>query len=134
MPRRPGEVPHGHRGRRPSGIARCGPAWRASGTARRPDKSPTTGRLYHHLAILARPNYLQQLFNYSKSLSVPQPFLAARESIMTLFEPVLESEQTYYRSSPAETCLASAPTASTLPARARKRFDAAVASFPEQPG
>ncbi|KAJ0363070.1 hypothetical protein COL26b_013102 [Colletotrichum chrysophilum] len=32
------------------------------------DKAPTTGRLYHHLAILARPNALQQLFYYSKSL------------------------------------------------------------------
>ncbi|KAK1837580.1 hypothetical protein CCHR01_19798, partial [Colletotrichum chrysophilum] len=31
------------------------------------DKAPTTGRLYHHLAILARPNALQQLFYYSKS-------------------------------------------------------------------
>ncbi|KAG4427242.1 hypothetical protein IFR05_017275 [Cadophora sp. M221] len=32
------------------------------------DKAPTTGRLYHHLAILARPNALQQLFYYAKSL------------------------------------------------------------------
>jgi hypothetical protein len=52
-------------------------------------KSPTTGRLYHHLAILARPNVLQQLFYYSKSLCVPIPFSSARESIMTLFDPVL---------------------------------------------
>lgn len=53
------------------------------------DKSPATGRLYHHLAILARPNALQQLFFYTKSLSVAQPFPSAKESIMTLFEPVL---------------------------------------------
>ncbi|TEA15028.1 Telomerase-binding protein EST1A [Colletotrichum sidae] len=53
------------------------------------DKAPTTGRLYHHLAILARPNALQQLFFYTKSLCVPIPFLSARESIMTLFEPHL---------------------------------------------
>ncbi|KAL2150244.1 hypothetical protein VTH82DRAFT_7920 [Thermothelomyces myriococcoides] len=33
------------------------------------DKAPTTGRLYHHLAILARPNILQQLYYYEKSLS-----------------------------------------------------------------
>ncbi|CAJ2506647.1 Uu.00g078330.m01.CDS01 [Anthostomella pinea] len=33
------------------------------------DKAPTTVRLYHHLAILARPNALQQLFYYTKSLS-----------------------------------------------------------------
>ncbi|KAF6823558.1 telomerase-binding protein EST1A protein [Colletotrichum plurivorum] len=53
------------------------------------DKAPTTGRLYHHLAILARPNALQQLFYYTKSLCVPMPFLSSRESIMTLFEPHL---------------------------------------------
>ncbi|KAI5456149.1 hypothetical protein BGZ63DRAFT_323324, partial [Mariannaea sp. PMI_226] len=55
------------------------------------DKSPTTGRLYHHLAILAKPNALQQLYYYTKSLCVPIPFLSAKESIMTLFDPVLGS-------------------------------------------
>jgi hypothetical protein len=29
------------------------------------NKAPTTGRLYHHLAILARPNALQQLYYYA---------------------------------------------------------------------
>ena len=53
------------------------------------DKSPTTGRLYHHLAILARPNATQQLYYYSKSLCVEIPFIAARESIMTLFDPIM---------------------------------------------
>jgi hypothetical protein len=53
------------------------------------DKAPTTGRLYHHLAILARPNALQQLFYYNKSLCVAIPFVSARDSIMTLFEPVM---------------------------------------------
>ncbi|KAI1357170.1 hypothetical protein F5Y08DRAFT_347180, partial [Xylaria arbuscula] len=53
------------------------------------DKAPTTGRLYHHLAILARPNALQQLFYYAKSLCVPIPFGSAKESIMTLFDPIL---------------------------------------------
>ncbi|KAI1437836.1 hypothetical protein GGR50DRAFT_691861 [Xylaria sp. CBS 124048] len=52
------------------------------------DKAPTTGRLYHHLAILARPNALQQLFYYSKSLCVSIPFASTKESIMTLFEPI----------------------------------------------
>ena len=33
------------------------------------DRATTTGRFYHHLAILARPSALQQLFYYSKSLS-----------------------------------------------------------------
>ncbi|KAL2260023.1 hypothetical protein VTK26DRAFT_6108 [Humicola hyalothermophila] len=57
--------------------------------SRASDKSPTTGRLYHHLAILARPNALQQLYYYSKSLCVELPFLSARESIMTLFDPIM---------------------------------------------
>lgn len=37
------------------------------------DKAPTAGRLYHHLAILARPNALQQLFHYAKALYAPVP-------------------------------------------------------------
>jgi hypothetical protein len=53
------------------------------------DKVPTTGRLYHHLAILARPNALQQLYYYTKSLCVEMPFLSARESIITLLEPIM---------------------------------------------
>ncbi|KAK0105867.1 hypothetical protein ONS95_004380 [Cadophora gregata] len=68
------------------------------------DKAPTTGRLYHHLAILARPNALQQLFYYSKSLCVAIPFTSARESILTLFEPVLNSDnaQGQYRLPPLD--------------------------------
>ncbi|KAK4992104.1 hypothetical protein LTR66_006367 [Elasticomyces elasticus] len=53
------------------------------------DKNPTVGRLYHHLAILARPNVLQQLYFYARSLSSVLPFLNARDSILTLFDPVL---------------------------------------------
>ncbi|KAK4117741.1 hypothetical protein N656DRAFT_58774 [Canariomyces notabilis] len=53
------------------------------------DKAPTTGRLYHHLAILARPNALQQLYYYTKSLCVDMPFASARDSIMTLFDPIM---------------------------------------------
>lgn len=53
------------------------------------DLSPSTGRLYHHLAILGRPNWLQQLLHYSKSLCVRNPFESARESILTLFEPLI---------------------------------------------
>jgi hypothetical protein len=69
------------------------------------DKAPTTGRLYHHLAILARPNALQQLFYYSKSLCVVIPFTSARESILTLFDPVLNAEnhQGQYRLPPLDT-------------------------------
>jgi hypothetical protein len=53
------------------------------------DKNPTVGRLYHHLAILARPNALQQLYYYSRSLTCVKPFPSARESILTLLEPIL---------------------------------------------
>ncbi|KAI9743392.1 MAG: hypothetical protein M1818_003239 [Claussenomyces sp. TS43310] len=60
--------------------------------------SPATGRLYHHLAILARPNTLQQLYFYGKALSVPQPFVAAKDSVLTLFEPVLDSRRPSTRS------------------------------------
>ncbi len=53
------------------------------------DKAPTVGRLYHHLAILARPSPLQQLHYYSKALCVEMPFQPARDSIMTFFEPIM---------------------------------------------
>jgi hypothetical protein len=73
--------------------------------SRASDKSPTTGRLYHHLAILARPNALQQLFYYAKSLCVVIPFTSARESILTLFNAVLNAEnsQGQYRLPPLDT-------------------------------
>ncbi|KAI5860682.1 hypothetical protein GGS23DRAFT_599200 [Durotheca rogersii] len=60
------------------------------------DKAPTTGRLYHHLAILARPNPLEQLYYYTKSLCVPIPFNSARESIMTLFDPILDPKSSQH--------------------------------------
>jgi hypothetical protein len=60
--------------------------------AKASDKAPTTSKLYHHLAILARTNALQQLFYYAKSLCVVVPFTCARESILTLFEPVLNAD------------------------------------------
>lgn len=69
------------------------------------DKNPTTGRLYHHLAILARPNALQQLYYYAKSLCVVVPFASARESILTIFDPVLNTDNGYgqYRLPPFDT-------------------------------
>lgn len=75
------------------------------------DKAPTTGRLYHHLAILARPFTLQQeLFYYVKSLCVEIPFTSARESILTLFEPVLKSDNALgqYRLPPLDTAFVKA--------------------------
>ncbi|KFY25593.1 hypothetical protein V493_04571 [Pseudogymnoascus sp. VKM F-4281 (FW-2241)] len=59
------------------------------------NRSPITGRLYHHLAILARPDPLPQLLYYGKALAVPAPFKAARESIRTLFEPTVSSKRRY---------------------------------------
>ncbi|KAI9894550.1 MAG: hypothetical protein M1814_001904 [Vezdaea aestivalis] len=61
------------------------------------DRSPSTGRLYHHLAILARPNLQKQLFYYTKSLTVSAPFYSTRESILTLLKPVMERDHTSLR-------------------------------------
>lgn len=49
--------------------------------------SPDVGILHHHLAILSQTNEIQQLFYYGKSLVVPKPFEASRESVQTLFGP-----------------------------------------------
>ena len=69
-----------------SGVAR---SWYSKAS----DRNPAVGRLYHHLGILARPNALQQLYYYSKSLTAVYPFWNARESIMTLFDPLLGRSQ-----------------------------------------
>ncbi|KAL5423574.1 hypothetical protein PMIN04_003839 [Paraphaeosphaeria minitans] len=53
------------------------------------DKNPSIGRLYHHLAILARPNAVRQLYYYARSLTCVKPFPSARESILTLLDPIL---------------------------------------------
>ncbi|KAI0875619.1 hypothetical protein GGS24DRAFT_499697 [Hypoxylon argillaceum] len=47
----------------------------------------TTGRLGHHLAILARPNDLQELHYYARSLCMP--LVCSMESITALFEPII---------------------------------------------
>ena len=57
------------------------------------DRSPNVGRIQHHLAVLARPNIVQQLFYYSKALVSVVPFPNARESIMLLFTPFLDTEK-----------------------------------------
>ena len=56
------------------------------------DKSPITGRLYHHLAILAKPNTLEHLCLYTKSLTCILPFESAKGSILTLLNPVLSGK------------------------------------------
>lgn len=68
------------------------------------DKSPNVGRLYHHLAILARPYTLQQLSYYTRSLTCVTPFESAKASIMTHFTPILNGkESAYHRASSLET-------------------------------
>lgn len=59
------------------------------------DKNPHVGRLYHHLAILARPNALQQIYYYGRSMNSVEPFPSARESVMTLFKPFVRDEQPF---------------------------------------
>ena len=58
------------------------------------DRLSDTGRLQHHLAVLARPNIVCQLFYYSKALISVNPFPNARDSIMLLFNPLLETSFT----------------------------------------
>jgi hypothetical protein len=53
------------------------------------ENKPTVGRLYHHLAILARTNALQRLYYYARSLTCVKPFPSARKSILTLLNPIL---------------------------------------------
>ena len=67
------------------------------------DKNPNVGRLYHHLAILARPYSLQQLSYYARSLTSLECFDNARSSITTLFNLILSGkESAYYRSQSVE--------------------------------
>ena len=61
------------------------------------DKTPKVGRLYHHLAILARPYTLEQLSLYTRSLTCVIPFDSAKGSIMTLFSPILQNKDTIQR-------------------------------------
>ena len=63
------------------------------------DKSPNVGRLYHHLAILARPYAIEQLSLYLKSLTCVTPFESAKGSIMTLFNPILNGKESATRRS-----------------------------------
>jgi len=67
------------------------------------DLSPNTGRIQHHLAVLARPNIVQQLFLYSKPLVAAIPFKNAGDSILLLFNPLLDqSTSPASRYQPAE--------------------------------
>ena len=75
------------------------------------DRSPNVGRVQHHLAILARPNIVMQLFYYSKALVAVVPFVNARDSIMLLFERLLDkdkAETQCQRYTPVESSLVTA--------------------------
>ncbi|CZR49909.1 uncharacterized protein FPRO_16114 [Fusarium proliferatum ET1] len=67
-------------------------------------ENPTTGLIYHHLAILARPQTrvspdeefeatVSQFFYYTKSLVVEVPFFAAREVVLTLIKPIVDRNE-----------------------------------------
>ncbi|KAJ5775394.1 DNA/RNA-binding domain E.t1.c1-type [Penicillium nucicola] len=58
------------------------------------DKCPETGRIQHHLAVLSRPDALQQLFYYTKALISVRPFANARVSMAQLFNPILSAPTT----------------------------------------
>ncbi len=61
------------------------------------DKDPDQGRLYHHLAVLARHSSLQQLSLYTKALTCVRPFESARSSIMnTIMAPILNGKDSVY--------------------------------------
>ncbi|KAI1489639.1 hypothetical protein F5X96DRAFT_679641 [Biscogniauxia mediterranea] len=93
------------------------------------DKAPNTGRLYHHLAILARPNAPQQLFYYAKSLCVPIPFASARESVMTLFEPIISGNSSHTsRMTPIDVALVKAHGI-LFSKKAEDEFDTTVDEF-----
>jgi len=77
-----------------TGVAR---AW-YNKAARR---NPAVGRLYHHLAILARPNIVQQLSLYCRALTVVQPFLSARESVETFCDPTSHASPVYTKGAEA---------------------------------
>jgi hypothetical protein len=54
------------------------------------DRNPLVGRLYHHLAIMAGTNILQQVYYYGRSLSSVEPFPGARSSVWLIFRPYVE--------------------------------------------
>jgi hypothetical protein len=60
------------------------------------DKSPNVGRIQHHLAVLARPDIIQQLFFYTKSLITGNPFASTRENMLLLFSPLLDGSKSSY--------------------------------------
>lgn len=56
-------------------------------------KSPTTGRLYHHLAVVEQRNAVEQLFYFIKSLCVADPFPVGTRSATRLFAFSAQTER-----------------------------------------
>ncbi len=54
------------------------------------DRKPTTGRFYHHMAVLALPNALQTIFLCAKALCVSIPF--AFTMVMPFFDKHLTQQ------------------------------------------
>ncbi|CAL5872008.1 uncharacterized protein PFLUO_LOCUS6265 [Penicillium psychrofluorescens] len=61
------------------------------------DRNPEVGRIQHHLAVLARPDILMQLFYYTKAMISVQPFPYARDSALLLFNPLLNEQASQNR-------------------------------------
>ncbi|ODM19129.1 hypothetical protein SI65_05746 [Aspergillus cristatus] len=57
------------------------------------DRRLNLGRIQHHLAVLAWPDMLQELFYYTKSLVSVDPFPPARERITLLFHRALNDPE-----------------------------------------
>ena len=58
------------------------------------DRVPEVGRLYHHLAILARSEPFQQIYYYCRSFTCSQLFPSARESVLAVFDPIFNRSHT----------------------------------------
>jgi hypothetical protein len=52
-------------------------------------RSAENGRIQHHLAVLARPDVLQQYFHYNKALISVNPFPNSMDSMIQLATPLL---------------------------------------------
>lgn len=55
------------------------------------DGKEENGRIQHHLAVLARPDILQQTFHYTKALISVHPFSNAFDSLIKLITPFMNA-------------------------------------------
>ena len=65
--------------------------WYAKGIA----ETPGTGRLHHHLGLLARPHDdLRALYHFVRALTASHPYTSAKESLLPLFDSVEQARRT----------------------------------------